>query len=229
MSHAPTASRYFERLAFDRRHLADLQKLVRMGEGPHLEFKRKAAYPDKIVRELIAFANTGGGTLLLGVDDNGSIPGVKYPEEEMVAVRHSLLGHCRPVLSIIDSVIPISEKRFVVRIDVTPSERRPHYFAVNPGHRETYVRVNDMTVKASREVTEIVRRSRRQKNIRFTFGEAEKKLMEFLEEQGTITLQQFRAITRLNRFLAAKKLILLVLANVLKITPTEKGDLYSRI
>ena len=35
-----------------------LTALVAKGEGLHLEFKRKAAYPDKIVKEMIAFANT---------------------------------------------------------------------------------------------------------------------------------------------------------------------------
>jgi len=53
--------------------------------------------------------------------------------------------------------------------------------------------------------------------------------MEYLEQKDTITLQEFRTVAGLNRFLAAKKLILLVLANVLRITPTEKGDYYSRV
>ncbi|MDZ7649627.1 MAG: ATP-binding protein [Cytophagales bacterium] len=64
----------------------------------HLEFKRKAAYPEKIVRELIAFANTEGGTLLVGVDDDKSIPGVKYPDEEGACMCeiHKALCYCRP-------------------------------------------------------------------------------------------------------------------------------------
>jgi hypothetical protein len=48
-----------------------------------------------------------------------------------------------------------------------------------------------------------------------------------LAEHTTITLDQFRALTKLNRFKASRKLILLVLANVLKITASEKGDIYS--
>lgn len=68
-------------------HLRELKKLASEGEGIQLEFKLKATYPEKIVRELIAFANTEGGTLLIGVDDDGSIPGVKYPEEEAHVVR----------------------------------------------------------------------------------------------------------------------------------------------
>jgi predicted HTH transcriptional regulator len=218
---------FSETVSFNPRQLADLQKLVRTGEGRHLEFKRKAAYPNKVICELIAFANTEGGTLLIGVDDDGSIPGVKYPEEEVVVVRQSLQNHCRPGIVVEESIIPISAKKFVVRLDVRTSLRKPHFFS-DSGSKECYVRLNDMSVKASREMTEIVRRSNKKKDIRFTFGDSEKRLMEHLEERGTITLQEFRQVARLNRFLAAKKLILLVLANVLKITPSEKGDVYSR-
>ena len=53
--------------------------------------------------------------------------------------------------------------------------------------------------------------------------------MEYLDQQETITLTEFRRLAGLNRFMAAKKLVLLVLANVLRLNPTEKGDLYSRL
>jgi len=220
---------FSETVAFNQQQFNGLRKLVRRGEGAQLEFKRRAAYPDKVIREMIAFANTEGGSLLIGVDDDGSIPGVKYPEEEMVVVTQALQQHCRPALFYDEMIIPISDKRFVVRFDVPVSRRRPHFFVEDKDHKACYVRVNDMTVKASREVAEIVHRSKKKKDIRFTFGHAEKQLMEYLEQKDTITLQEFRSVAGLNRFLAAKKLILLVLANVLRITPTEKGDYYSRI
>jgi predicted HTH transcriptional regulator len=91
------------------------------------------------------------------------------------------------------------------------------------------VREKDMSIKASPEMEEIVRRAKNKRDIRFTFGEAEKKLMEFLNEQHSISLQAYQKLSGLNRFKARRKLILLVLANVLKITATEKGDLYSRV
>jgi len=218
-----------EVVSINERQLSDLKRLVARGEGLHLEFKRKASHPDKIVRELIAFANTEGGILLIGVDDDRNIPGVKYPEEEALVIRQSLQKYCRPLISLNESVIPISTKKFVVRLDVIPNPKRPHYFKLNHHSTESYVRANDMSVKASREMLEIVRRAKRKKNIRFSFGDAEKTLMEYLEEKGSISLTEFRAIAKLNRFIAAKKLILLVLANVLQIRPTEKGDVYSRV
>jgi predicted HTH transcriptional regulator len=41
--------------------LKELKTLVKRGEGANLEFKLKASHPEKIVREVVAFANTDGG------------------------------------------------------------------------------------------------------------------------------------------------------------------------
>ena len=51
-----------------------LHDLVAQGEGPALEFKRSVT--KDLGRELCAFANSGGGTLLVGVSDGGKIVGV---------------------------------------------------------------------------------------------------------------------------------------------------------
>jgi len=217
-----------EAVKHNSRQVADLRKLVSQGEGLHLEFKRKAAHPEKIVREMIAFANTEGGTLLIGVSDDGSMPGVAYPEEESLAIHKALENHCKPPIPIQESLIPLSQKHFIVRFDIPKGEKRPYYFHRSTEEKETYVRAKDMSVKASREMKEIIRRAKLDKGIRFMFGEHEKKLMEYLEVSKTITLKEFKTITGLNRIKAAKKLILLVLANVLSITATEKGDIYAR-
>lgn len=205
----------------------EIRKLVLEGEGQHLEFKRKAAHPEKIVREFIAFANTEGGTLLVGVDDDGSIPGVKYPEEEIHVISNALQQHCKPLVVYQESVLPISETRSVVRYDISSSER-VHFLSLS-NKRETFVRVNDMSIKASAEMQEILRRTKKKRDVRFTFGEVEKNLMQYLEHNPKITLADYMKFSGLNRFKASRKLILLVLANVLHIAASEKGDLYSRV
>jgi hypothetical protein len=216
-----------EAKADDRHPVRELRRLTMEGEGLHLEFKRKAAVPEKIVRELIAFANTEGGTLLIGVDDDGSIPGTKYPEEEVHTVQEALKKFCRPMLTYRETIIPVTEKKSVVRIDIPPSEKKVYYFSGESG-RQCFIRQADMSIKASPEMIEILRRRKQKRDIRFTFGEEEKQLMIFLDRQPVISLAGFQKISGLNRFKARRKLILLVLANVLKITATEKGDLYSR-
>jgi predicted HTH transcriptional regulator len=217
-----------EEVSIDDRQLVELRLLIAQGESLHLEFKKRATYPDKIVREMIAFANTQGGTLLIGADDDGTIAGVKYPEEEWMGVEESLT-RCKPPLPYYTTLVAISDNRFVIRIDVDESDRRPHFLATADGPPETFVRVRDMSILASTEMEEIIRRRRKNKDIQFTYGDQENLLMKYFIDHQTITLPQFRELTGLNRFKASRKLILLVLADVLKIEATEKGDQYSRV
>jgi predicted HTH transcriptional regulator len=215
-----------EAFVFNPRQVQDLKKLVAQGEGSFLEFKRKAAHPEKIVREMIAFANTRGGVLLLGVGDDRSLPGLKFPEDESHVIREAL-KKCTPRLVMRELFIPIGNARTIIRYDIAESTVKPHY--IQSGElKESYVRVNDQSIKASREMREIVKRERLKKDIRFHYGEHEKFLMEYLDHNPTITLKKFIELRGLKRFYASKKLVLLVLADVLRIAPHEKGDLYSR-
>lgn len=207
----------------------ELYKLVAEGEGQQLEFKHKIAHPEKVVREMIAFANSEGGTILVGVNDDGQLAGVKYPDEELLSLNEALQKFVRQKLIYHDSLIKLSEKRSVLRLDIPPNEKPPVYFWLSGNERESYVRVNDMSIKASKEMNEIIRRKRQKKDVRFYFASHELALMKYLDANPFITLHEFQQLSGLNRFAASRKLILLVLANVLKITASEKGDRYSRL
>jgi hypothetical protein len=76
-------------------------------------------------------------------------------------------------------------------------------------------------------VVEIVKRARKKKDIQFYYGDHERFLMQYLDTNPTITLKKFIELSGLKPFYASRKLVLLVLADVLNITPHEKGDLYS--
>lgn len=208
-------------------NLQTLRKLVSRGEGATLEFKRKATYPEKIIGEMAAFANTQGGILLIGVSDDGAIPGVKFPDEESFVILTALKKYCRPAIRFTEQIIPLSENRFILSYEIFPSDRKPHYIVHNKATRDVFVRVADKSIKASREVQEIIRRRQRVKDIKFTYGEHEKMLMQHLATAGSITLREFTELSKLRRYYASRKLILLVLANVLRVTPGEKGDVYS--
>ena len=55
---------------------ADLLQTLARGEDSRHQFKRDLANPDGVAAELAAMANSGGGTLFIGVDDDGSISGL---------------------------------------------------------------------------------------------------------------------------------------------------------
>lgn len=210
----------------DQRQIQQLRNLVANGEGATLEFKRKAAFPEKIVREMIAFANTKGGILLVGIADDGGIPGLKYPEDDSHVIRKALT-QCKPPLPVKEMFIPIGASRTVIQYEVAESTRKPHYLFTAEQQKESFVRVADKSIKASREIREIARRTLQKKDIRFQYGDHEKLLMQYLDEHKTITLKKFCEVSGLKRFYASKKLVILVLADVLRITPHEKGDIYS--
>jgi predicted HTH transcriptional regulator len=211
---------------FNLHQFRELKRLVATGEGKYLEFKRKAAYPEKIVREMIAFANTGGGIVLVGIGDDGSIPGLKFPEDESHMIRQAL-KHCRPLLHLREIFIPVGNSRTVIQYDIPESRKKSHYMLTNSHTKEFFVRVEDKSIKASREVREIAKRKLRKQNIRFHYGDHERILMQYLDIHESITLKKFIELTGLRKYNASQKLILLVLANVLKITPHEKGDQYT--
>jgi len=174
---------------------------------------------------MIAFANTKGGILLIGIGDDGSLAGLKHPEDEL-HVMNEALKKVRPSLQCNVTLIPIANSRSVIQYEIPESKRKPHYIIGEKKIKESFVRVEDKSIKASRELREIVKRKQRMKDIRFHYGEHEKFLMQYLDEKKVITLKEFVALSGLNRLYASRKLILLVLANVLRIIPHERGDMY---
>ena len=215
-----------ESIPLNPRQVQQLRLLVSQGEGASLEFKRKAAFPEKIIREMIAFANTKGGIVLIGIGDDGSLAGLKHPEDELHVMKEAL-KKVRPSLNYKVTIIPIGNSRTVIQYEIPESKRKPHYILGENKMKESFVRVEDKSIKASREFREIVKRKQRMKDIRFHYGEHEKFLMQYLDQKKVITLKEFSTLRGLNRLYASRKLILLVLANVLRIIPHEKGDLYT--
>ncbi|MDX1629103.1 MAG: ATP-binding protein, partial [Fulvivirga sp.] len=131
--------------------LREAKKLIREGESDAVEFKRKLKYPEKVVKEVVAFANTSGGYLFVGVNDEGEILGVKYPEDEMYALNKAIQQYCRPALSYEVSTIPLTEKKSLIVYYIPSSDRKPHAIKME-GHKQVFVRSADKSIKASKQV-----------------------------------------------------------------------------
>lgn len=208
--------------------LPELRRLVSRGEDLHLEFKRKANHPDKLAREVVAFANTEGGLLLIGVDDDSTIYGIKFPEEDRYVLDTYLHQHCTPDLGFRWFKVRVNERRSVLGLEVDPSDDRPHFLFDHERDRKmAFVRVRDMSVRASREMVQLMRLQRRQRGGHLSFGEYEQQLLQHLEERPTITLPETQQLLQLNKRRTSSMLIRLVNAGLLRIQPTEKGDYFS--
>lgn len=214
-----------ETIPFQTTQWVQLKKLVGKGEGLTLEFKRKATYPEKVVREMIAFANTAGGVVLVGVDDNGSIPRLKHPEDESHVI-HQALKNCVPPLPVSEEFISIGNSRTVIQYSVKESRRKPHRWRHPSGKKEAFVRIGDQSHTASREVQEIYRRRSGARGVHIRLGDFERVLLKHLETQPA-NFNEVRRITGASRSITSARLIALALANVITVTPSDKGDVYS--
>ncbi len=225
--------------------IKEVRYLVNGGESHTVEFKRKATHPEKIVREMVAFANSDGGYVFIGVDDDGSIPGLKHPEDHVYVLEAAIDQLTRPKVEYKWEIVPLTEDLSVVSFYIPSSQKSPHFVLekqdkyprfvngrrakVPPPEKRAFVRAEDKSVQASREMKEIIRRKKQGRNIKFHYGDKEKLLFDYLEKNGSITLDGFAELAKVSKYSASRTMILLVLANVLKIVPTEKGDLYQSV
>ena len=208
--------------------LQELEDLVGKGEGQLLEFKLKASFPGKIVKEMVAFANSDGGQLFIGVDDDGRISGLKFAEEDKFVIEKAIQNHIKPGIRYQYEFIPVSRKRSVLHYRIFQNRRKPIYYLNDPKKRgKAYVRVNDKSVQASREIVEILKRSKIKKSYPIHLGVKEHLLFQHIEKHGKTTLSGFMEISGLSRFQASQILIRLVVSNILNIEIGEKTDYFS--
>jgi len=208
--------------------LQELKALVSQGEGQLVEFKHKASFPDKIMKEVVAFANSKGGHLLIGVDDNGTIGGLKFAEEEQYVVDKAIKKHCRPIVQYQKRIIKLSEKRSVLAYRIYESKSKPHFWVEDPTKKGwAYVRVDDKSVKASAEYVKVLRGRKKDNGTILVFGELEKKLMELIEQKERITLQDITNDLKIPKWKASNLLVKLVNANILEMDVQEKHDFYA--
>jgi ATP-dependent DNA helicase RecG len=134
----------------------DLAQVVRRPEGKTLEFKRDFSSPDKILRTLIAFANTAGGTLLVGVSDAAEVVGVASPLDLEERLASTITDAITPQL-LPDIEILKHRDTHVLAVIVHPSQNRPHYLK-SKGPTASWVRVGSTNRQADESLLEEMRR-----------------------------------------------------------------------
>lgn len=175
-----------------------------MLEGKNIEFKRQ--YIEDIKYAVLAFANTEGGTLYIGINDDGSVEGVENPDAVMLQVMNMIRDTIRPDITVaVDCSTELMENKHVVVLIIQRGVARPYYLA-NKGIRPAgvYVRQGASSVPASetailqmiKESSGDVYEEARSLNQNLTFKEAEayfaKKHLQFGDAQKR-TLQLISA------------------------------------
>ena len=122
---------------------------MQAGEGAKVEFKRDDLHPRQLAKEVVAFANTNGGRILLGVEDDGTISGIKRPNLQewlMDAVVGALVTP--QLIPDYEEVDAAAGKVGVV--SVHPGTAKP-YAVQQGGRQDYYLRYGNTCRRATRE------------------------------------------------------------------------------
>jgi ATP-dependent DNA helicase RecG len=136
----------------------DLITLLSRPEGKTLEFKRDLSSPDGVLKAIVAFANTSGGVLVLGVEDGRKrvkgIPNILAEEERLANLNADSISP-RLVPSI--DVMPW-RKTEVLAVEIYPSASRPHFLNRLGPEEGVFVRVGSTNRRADLFLIEEMRR-----------------------------------------------------------------------
>jgi predicted HTH transcriptional regulator len=206
--------------------VGDLKRLVKTGEGTYLEFKRLISSPEKIARELAAFANTRGGIMLIGVDDDKKIIGVESYFEQDFLLDKAINYCCIPPLTVEIEVIPVKNREVIV-VKVKEAVEKPIYVEQEDGRNVVFIREKDKSMQASREVEQILRNSTSTSGITFEYGPNEQRLFKYLTEYQRITVREFSNLVNISNRRASRILVNLVSAGILNLFSHEKTEYYT--
>ena len=158
-----------------------------------LKLELKEVFVAGIKKEIIAFANTKGGTIYIGIADGGDVTGLKHPEDVLLQVGNTIRDSIKPDITLfVDSTIEILENKKVVKIIVQQGVDKPYYLrekGLKPSG--VYVRQGNASVPASESLIrqmiketdgdtfEIKRSLNQELTFEYIAREMEKKNIEF--------------------------------------------------
>ncbi len=136
----------------------DIIEVLKRPEGKTLEFKRDLSSPSGTIKTIVAFANTAGGIVLIGVEDQSRrVRGVAKPMEMEERLASLISDHVTPRIVPEIEILPYG-RTHVLALQVYPSPSRPHHIVRDGLEHGTYVRVGSTNRKADSELIAEMRR-----------------------------------------------------------------------
>lgn len=203
---------------------AFLYKLIEEGEHQQQDFKYCINDSKKIAKSLVAFANTDGGRLLIGVKDNGRIAGIKT-DEEFYMVEAAAKIYSKPPISFSTKQWQV-EGKTVLEISIEPSKIKPHFAKDENGKWLAYIRRDDENYLAHKIQVEVWKKQLSTRGIRFSYSNDEKLLIDLLRKNTQITFSMFMRQAHVSRKTAETVLTNFVIMDLVKLRTTKEGTTF---
>ena len=179
------------------KHIYDL---IAEGENQQLDFKFEINDSKKIARTLVAFANTDGGTLLIGVKDNGNIAGIRS-EEEYYMIEAASEMYCNPKVDFEAKEWNLGGK-IILEVKVQSHPNKPHKAPDKDNNMKTYIRVADENILAPEIIALAWEKQSMPKGRHIKISKPIEKLFTYLNSNPYISTGKFQQIARIKHHTA---------------------------
>ncbi|MGC8825318.1 MAG: helix-turn-helix domain-containing protein [Bacteroidales bacterium] len=200
-----------------------IKGLIAQGEHQQLDFKFAISDARKIARTLVAFANTDGGRLLIGVKDNGAIAGVRSDEEIYMIETASL--YCKPPVAYSIKKWHVDGK-IVIEVEVEKSEQLC-YVKDETNRWMAYIRNHDQNIKANKIYIRYLQKKKNVKGIFLKYTDDEKKLLQYLAEHRDVSFGRLQKFSRLTYRKTENLLVNLLCLDLVEMKMTVRGTFYN--
>jgi ATP-dependent DNA helicase RecG len=105
----------------------EILQVLAQGEDSKNQFKKDFTNADALAAELVAFSNTQGGKIFVGVDDDGEIVGLKTEDIQRInqLLSNTASQNVKPAINPLTEISTIEEKRLLV-VDVAKGSNKPY-------------------------------------------------------------------------------------------------------
>ncbi|OYZ36335.1 MAG: hypothetical protein B7Y25_07685 [Alphaproteobacteria bacterium 16-39-46] len=140
-------------------HSMNIEEIITLPEGKTLEFKENTEGRVKILSTIIAFSNTSGGQIIIGIKDKTrQVIGVEHPQDLAESLVNMIHDSVEPRLLPNVKVISFRGKNLII-IEIYPSVLRPHYERSKGKLKSTYIRIGSTTRVADADLLRVIERS----------------------------------------------------------------------
>lgn len=200
--------------------------LIENGESQTLDFKFEISNARKIAKTLVAFANTNGGKLLVGVKDNGKIAGIRT-NEEVFMIESAANIFSRPKISFQIKPWNIGGKQ-ILEIDIKQGKEKPYSAKDYDNKWKIYTRVADQNFIADSVLIKYWK-EKEKRSVKIKYSRKEQFLLDYLKDYEDITIKEFMKFAQISKNTAQNILVDFLILEIIEMKTTENDVFYSFI
>ena len=176
--------------------MESVKQLITRGQDVSLEFTSHIENQLTITRTIVAFANTNGGKVIVGINEKNKVVGVE-PAEELKLFKELINNDCAPIVPFESKVIE-EGRHLLLEIDV-PKSSIKHKAKGEEGEMQFYHRIKDTTLVGNRVIINLWKLQDDSTSKPIDLDDNLKAIFEFIEEHKPVTVSKIFRFFALNK------------------------------